>query len=43
MVVCKKWKLSRNMCTLHTFGADLRAQSVLINKNFCIGAQEEVC
>ncbi len=31
-----KWKLSWNICTLHThfctFGADLYAQSVLINK-----------
>ena len=25
-----------------SFGADLSAQSVLINKNFCIGAQSEV-
>ncbi len=24
------------------FGADLYAQSVLINKNFCVGAQSEV-
>ncbi len=26
----------------YTFGADLYGQSVLINKNFCIGAQSEV-
>ncbi len=33
---CAEWKLSRNMHTLHTrfctFGADLHAQSVIINK-----------
>ena len=38
-----KWKLSRNMHTLHTrfctFGSDLLAQSVLIKKkSFCIGS-----
>ncbi len=42
----QKWKLGRNTYTLHTrlctFGADLRAQSVLGSKNFCIGAQLEV-
>ena len=43
----QKWKLSRNTYTLHTrlfarFGADLYARSMLINKNFCVGAQEEV-
>ncbi len=42
----QKWKLSRNMYTLHTrfrtFGIDLHAQSVLIKQNFCIGAQSEV-
>ena len=41
-----KWKLSRNAYTLHThsctFGAHLHAQSVLIDKNFCIGAQSEI-
>ena len=42
-----KWKVSRNMYTLPTsffarFGTDLNAQSVLISKSFCIGAQSEV-
>ncbi len=43
----QKWKLSRNMYTLHThvfctFVADLRAQSVLSSKIFRTGAQSEV-
>ena len=43
----QKWKLGRNTYTLrahfsHILGADSHAQSVLINKNFCIGAQAEV-
>ncbi len=41
-VACKM-EAQRNMYTFHTrfctFGVDLRAQSVLINKNFCIEAQ----
>ncbi len=42
-------KLSQNMYALRTLffcafrAADLHAQSVLINKNFCIDAQVEVC
>ncbi len=47
-VACKKWKFCRNMFNVaRTFlarlGADLHAQSVLTNKNFCIAAQDEVC
>ena len=42
-----KWKLSRNTHTLRTrfvarLRTDLHAQSVIVNKKFCIGAQSEV-
>ena len=33
---------ARCMHVLARFGADLHAQSVRINKNFCVAAQEEV-
>ncbi len=45
-VACKLEAQSEYVHIAHTsfarFGADLHAQSVLSNRNFCIGAQEEV-
>ncbi len=46
----QKWKLGRNTCTLrarffflHVLAPVLRGQSVLVNRNFCVGAQSEAC